>query len=74
MENRQYERVKAKSILVSLSNQTQQVTGFLRDISEGGLKIQKILADWVAGVWFNQHQSNSYRNRRQPGEIRGDVD
>jgi PilZ domain len=43
--NRQYERVKAKSILVSLSNQTQQITGFLRDISEGGLKIQKISAE-----------------------------
>jgi hypothetical protein len=45
LENRQHERVKAKSILVSLSNQTQQVTGFLRDISEGGLKIQKISAE-----------------------------
>ena len=45
VENRQHKRVKAKSILVSLSNQTQQVTGFLRDISEGGLKIQKISAE-----------------------------
>lgn len=44
-EQRQYERIKARAILVSLSNKTQQVTGFLRDISEGGLKIQKISAD-----------------------------
>jgi c-di-GMP-binding flagellar brake protein YcgR len=45
LENRQHERAKAKSILVSLTNQTQQITGFLRDISEGGLKIQKISAE-----------------------------
>ncbi len=48
LENRQYERAKAKSILVSLtglSGNSQQITGFLRDISEGGLKIQKISSE-----------------------------
>jgi c-di-GMP-binding flagellar brake protein YcgR len=45
MENRHHERAKAKSILVSLTNPNQQITGFLRDISEGGLKIQKISAE-----------------------------
>ena len=44
LENRNYERAKTKSILVSLSNQNQQITGFLRDVSEGGLKIQRISA------------------------------
>jgi len=44
LEQRKYIRVKARSILVSLSNSAlnQPVTGFLRDISAGGLKIQKI--------------------------------
>lgn len=42
--NRQFVRIKTKSILVSLTNpmQAQEITGFLRDISEGGLKIQKL--------------------------------
>ena len=44
MEKREFNRVKAKSILVSLSNVnlSQPITGFLRDIGEGGLKVQKI--------------------------------
>ncbi len=43
-EQREYVRVKVKSILVSLvsSSLKTPVTGFLRDISLGGLKIQKI--------------------------------
>lgn len=44
MEQRAHTRVKARSILVSLSNSmlNQPITGFLRDISTGGLKVQKI--------------------------------
>ena len=44
MEQRAHMRVKARSILVSLSNSmlNQPITGFLRDISAGGLKVQKI--------------------------------
>ena len=43
---RKHTRVEVKSILVSLTNQdeSQLISGFLRDISEGGLKIQKISA------------------------------
>lgn len=45
-EHRQHFRVIAKSIIVSLTDQQheQQITGFLKDISEGGIKIQKISA------------------------------
>ncbi len=45
-EHRQHLRVMAKSIIVSLTDKQldQQITGFLKDISEGGLKIQKISA------------------------------
>lgn len=32
-------------MLVSLTNETGEISGFLRDISEGGLKIQKISAE-----------------------------
>jgi c-di-GMP-binding flagellar brake protein YcgR len=44
VEQRTHLRVKARSILVSLSNSmlNQPITGFLRDISVGGLKLQKI--------------------------------
>lgn len=44
MEQRAHIRVKARSILVSLSSSilNQPITGFLRDISAGGLKVQKI--------------------------------
>ncbi len=44
MEHRQHLRVIAKSIIVSLTDehQDQQISGFLKDISEGGMKIQKI--------------------------------
>lgn len=43
-ERRQHPRGTAKSILVSLTNakNDQVISGFLRNISEGGLKIQKI--------------------------------
>jgi len=43
-EHRRHLRIIAKSIIVSLADQhnDQQITGFLKDISEGGLKIQKI--------------------------------
>lgn len=43
-ERRQHFRVIAKSIVVSLTDeqQGQQISGFLKDISEGGMKIQKI--------------------------------
>lgn len=46
IEHRQHFRVIAKSIIVSLTDkqQDQQITGFLKDISEGGMKIQKISA------------------------------
>ena len=45
-ERRQHLRVIAKSIIVSLTAKhgDQQITGFLKDISEGGMKIQKISA------------------------------
>lgn len=45
-EHRQHLRALAKSIIVSLTDkqQEQQLTGFLKDISEGGVKIQKISA------------------------------
>lgn len=44
-ERRQHLRIMAKSIIVALTgNQDQQITGFLKDISEGGMKIQKISA------------------------------
>lgn len=45
-EHRQHFRALAKSIIVSLTDkeQDQQITGFLKDISEGGMKIQKISA------------------------------
>lgn len=45
-EHRQHLRVIAKSIIVSLTDKQheQQLTGFLKDISEGGMKIQKISA------------------------------
>ncbi|GEM_PF-720262 len=41
---RRYERVKASSIIVSLTvpGQAEPISGFLRDISLGGLKMQKI--------------------------------
>ena len=43
-ERRRHFRVIAKSIFVSLTDeqQDQQISGFLKDISEGGMKIQKI--------------------------------
>jgi hypothetical protein len=43
-ERRQHPRGTAKSILVSLTDaiSDQEITGFLRNVSEGGLKIQKI--------------------------------
>ncbi len=43
-ELRQFKRVKVQSLLVSLTQASngETVTGFLRDISEGGLKIQKL--------------------------------
>ncbi len=46
MEHRRHLRVIAKSIIVSLTDkqQDQQISGFLKDISEGGMKIQKISA------------------------------
>lgn len=46
MEQREYMRAKTSSVLVSLSNSIakQPITGFLRDISAGGLKVQKISA------------------------------
>ncbi len=45
-EHRRHLRIIAKSIIVSLTdnNNDQQITGFLKDISEGGMKIQKISA------------------------------
>jgi c-di-GMP-binding flagellar brake protein YcgR len=45
-EHRQHLRALAKSIIVSLTDKEkdQQITGFLKDISEGGMKIQKISA------------------------------
>ncbi len=45
-EHRRHLRVIAKSIIVSLTNREtdQQISGFLKDISEGGMKIQKISA------------------------------
>lgn len=45
-ERRRHLRIIAKSIIVSLTNKQndQQITGFLKDISEGGMKIQKISA------------------------------
>jgi c-di-GMP-binding flagellar brake protein YcgR len=54
VEQREYMRVKARSILVSISNFSlrQPITGFLRDISAGGLKIQKISS--------MAHQSGEY--------------
>lgn len=43
IEMRRYDRVKASSVLVSLKPTSgEEITGFLRDISEGGLKIQKL--------------------------------
>jgi c-di-GMP-binding flagellar brake protein YcgR len=44
VEQREYMRVKTRSILVSLANFSlrQPITGFLRDISAGGLKVQRI--------------------------------
>ena len=46
MEKRKYVRVEVKSIIVSLTDPVhdQEITGFLRDISEGGMKIQKMSA------------------------------
>lgn len=45
-EHRRHLRIIAKSIIVSLTdkNTDQQISGFLKDISEGGMKIQKISA------------------------------
>ena len=45
-ERRQHLRIIAKSIIVSLTAKhgDQQITGFLKDISEGGMKIQKVSA------------------------------
>lgn len=45
-ERRRHLRILAKSIIVSLTNKSndQQLTGFLKDISVGGMKIQKISA------------------------------
>ncbi|MGE5605368.1 MAG: PilZ domain-containing protein [Bacteroidota bacterium] len=45
-EHRRHLRIIAKSIIVSLTDKhaDQQITGFLKDISEGGMKIQKISA------------------------------
>lgn len=45
-EHRRHLRIIAKSIIVSLTkkNDDQQIIGFLKDISEGGMKIQKISA------------------------------
>lgn len=45
-EHRRHLRIIAKSIIVSLTdkNNDQQISGFLKDISEGGMKIQKISA------------------------------
>ena len=44
IEMRQFKRVKVQSLLVSLTQETngEKITGFIRDISEGGLKIQKL--------------------------------
>ena len=44
--SRQHTRVTTKSIIVSLSDPllNQVIVGFLRDVSEGGLKIQKMSA------------------------------
>lgn len=41
---RRYERVSANSIIVSLiiPGEAEPISGFLRDISAGGLKMQKI--------------------------------
>ncbi len=41
---RKYNRVTTKSIIVSLSDKVdaEPITGFLRDISEGGMRIQKL--------------------------------
>jgi len=41
---RQYNRVTAKSIIVSLNDGVdgEPITGFLRDISEGGMRIQRL--------------------------------
>ncbi len=43
-EMRQFKRVKVQSLLVSLTQASngETITGFMRDISEGGLKIQKL--------------------------------
>ncbi len=44
VEQRAYTRIKTKAMLVSISNSSlkKPITGFIRDISAGGLKIQKI--------------------------------
>lgn len=46
IEHRRHLRVIARSIIVSLTNKQkdQQITGFLKDISKGGMKIHKISA------------------------------
>lgn len=74
-EHRQHLRALAKSIIISLTDkaQDQQITGFLKDISEGGMKIQKISAKrhLEKGDYISEFVLPNYGKITVPVEVLG---
>lgn len=74
-ERRRHLRIIAKSIIVSLTNKQndQQISGFLKDISEGGMKIQKISAKRQVekGEYYCEFVLPDYGKIEVPVEVLG---